>query len=350
MRLDDESGEGRSGESWKSGVFLCVLPRPRPCISTVNCLELYHQIRCRQSSFSLQAMAKVLCALHNVITFSNTFRNQLSIPFDVYLDIQCSIQEVVNDALGWRSPNWHLLNACPPCSYKGCIQGESKLTPERMQAMDGNSLLKRVETMGHTDTHVFESDYFISPSDINRFKDDVKIRPGTIKATTLVNKEDPPPHGFEQTVCTENWIAANTVSTETVKIFEQTGVFVLVCRHGLIQTLVEMRWSGELAKYGLATLNKILDMFGDDQTVRYDITCSHVATVTASSIVDKAKCHRLVLAVNAFHGHAHNLICQLNNHPTYLPGVGIEDLETCKQVFASSNAVARVVRFSSHFH
>ncbi|KAF8575084.1 hypothetical protein K439DRAFT_1370801, partial [Ramaria rubella] len=166
---------------------------------TLDCLELYHQICCWQSSFSLQAMAKVLCRLHNA-TFSNTFCNQLSIVFDIYLDIQCGIQEVIDDALGQRSPNWHLLNACPPCSYK--LQGESKLTPECMQAMDGNSLLKHVEAMGHADTCVFESDYFSSPSDIDRFKDDVKNHPGTIKATTLVNKEDPPLHGFEQTVCT----------------------------------------------------------------------------------------------------------------------------------------------------
>jgi hypothetical protein len=38
---------------------------------TINCLELYHQIRRRQSSFSIQAMVKVLCTLHNVCGASN---------------------------------------------------------------------------------------------------------------------------------------------------------------------------------------------------------------------------------------------------------------------------------------
>lgn len=32
----------------------------------LECLELYHQLRCRQSSFSVQAIVKVLCALQNV--------------------------------------------------------------------------------------------------------------------------------------------------------------------------------------------------------------------------------------------------------------------------------------------
>jgi hypothetical protein len=33
---------------------------------SLECLELYHQIRRRKPSFSVQAMVKVLCALHNV--------------------------------------------------------------------------------------------------------------------------------------------------------------------------------------------------------------------------------------------------------------------------------------------
>ena len=36
-----------------------------------KCLELYHQLRRRQSSFSVQAYAKVLCALHNVSLYAN---------------------------------------------------------------------------------------------------------------------------------------------------------------------------------------------------------------------------------------------------------------------------------------
>jgi Kyakuja-Dileera-Zisupton transposase len=82
----------------------------------------------------------------------------------------------------------------------------------------------------------------------------------------------------------------------------------------------------------------------------YDIACSHMATVNMSSIGEKARTRRLLLAVNAFHGHAHNLLCQLRNHPLYIPGLGLEDLETCERVFSASNAVARVVRYSSYFH
>ena len=82
----------------------------------------------------------------------------------------------------------------------------------------------------------------------------------------------------------------------------------------------------------------------------YDIGCSHSATVRASSISDKARIHRLLLLVNTFHGHAHNRACQLQNHPMYLPGLGIEDLETCERIFAASNSVAPLIRHASYFH
>jgi len=44
--------------------------------------------------------------------------------------------------------------------------------------------------------------------------------------------------------------------------------------------------------------------------------------------------------VNAFHGHAHNRLCQLDNLTTYVEGLGLKDLEGCKQAFSKSNALA----------
>lgn len=90
-------------------------------------------------------------------------------------------------------------------------------------------------------------------------------------------------------------------------------------------------------KYGLATLNEILDVFGSNQAVGYDIGCSHKVTVAASSISGKAQDLHLQLAVDAFHGHAHNRICQLSNHPLFLKGFGLEDLATCERIFAGTN-------------
>ncbi|KAF8497296.1 hypothetical protein JB92DRAFT_3224434 [Gautieria morchelliformis] len=259
----------------------------------------------RQSGFSVQAMCKVLCVVHNV-TYSPHFRIQLSNTFDVYLDLLRHVSLLVNQALGRDGADWHLLNACLPCSYR--VEDETPLIPARLQEMDGNMSLKHINGAGHTDERVFHSDYHILPSQVDRFKDDVGQRPGKAMASkngikTTINKA--PLYGNDKTLCTENWVAANAIYEETVKVFEQTGGFVCACRHGFVQTFVEMWKSGELAKYGLATLEKILKVFQEDQCVGSDIACSFMATVHNSSLSEDAHNKQLTMALNAFNGHAH---------------------------------------------
>ena len=104
------------------------------------------------------------------------------------------------------------------------------------------------------------------------------------------------------------------------------------------------------AKYGLATLNEILDVFGADQAVGYDIGCSHKVTVAASSLSEKARILLLQLVVDAFHGHAHNRLCQLLNHPLFLKGFGLEDLTTCERIFAGTNPATCLIQHASYFH
>jgi len=84
--------------------------------------------------------------------------------------------------------------------------------------------------------------------------------------------------------------------------------------------------------------------------VGYDIGCSFQTTIAASSIGKKAEEAGFKTCVNAFHGHVHKRICQLSHHPLYLPGLGLEDLETCERIFAASNTVARLVHHASFFH
>ncbi|KAG1839854.1 hypothetical protein C8R48DRAFT_621385, partial [Suillus tomentosus] len=76
-----------------------------------------------------------------------------------------------------------------------------------------------------------------------------------------------------------------------------------------------------------------------------DINCSLSKTVTASSIRDKAFNRKLSLSVNVFHRHTHNCKCQLQYHPMYLRGFGLEDLETCEHIFASSNTAVCLIHF-----
>jgi Kyakuja-Dileera-Zisupton transposase len=76
---------------------------------------------------------------------------------------------------------------------------------------------------------------------VDRFKDDVHTRPGSKEPSG-----EAPPFGDDNTVCTDNWTTANAVSEGTVKVFDQTGIFICACRHGIIETVIEMLRSGEL--------------------------------------------------------------------------------------------------------
>ncbi|KAG1837228.1 hypothetical protein DFJ58DRAFT_718925 [Suillus subalutaceus] len=161
--------------------------------------------------------------------------------------------------------------------------------------MDGNHSVKRLEGSSSADEHVFNSRYFIPKAVVELFKDDVHNRPG----------EQP---SGENANCTENWTAAS-VEENKIFVFEQTGIFILACRHGFVESIVEMKRSGEL---------HLLNVCGNEQAVGHDIGCSSRKTIAASSIGVRAKSLNLIVAVNSFHGYAHNRRCQLQNHPLYL--------------------------------
>ncbi|KAF8229078.1 hypothetical protein L208DRAFT_1288390, partial [Tricholoma matsutake] len=252
----------------------------QPTVSfTLESLEFYHQLCHHQANFSIQAFIKVLCAIHNS-TYTHTLRMQFSVTFDVYLDILWRVQALVNAA--WEhGQGWRIQNACLPCGFK--VPGELELVPDRLHAMDGNNFMKQVDGSGNCDEHVFSSDYLIPPSIVDNFKDDVATHPGT-----QAQLPQALPFGDEKTWCTDNWTVANTVSKGTAQVFQQTGGFISACRHTIIETFIEMWQSGELAKYGLATINKLLNVFGANQGVKYDIGGSHKVTIAASSISEKA--------------------------------------------------------------
>ena len=76
----------------------------------------------------------------------------------------------------------------------------------------------------------------------------------------------------------------------------------------------------------------------------FNIGCSFDLTIKNSPILAAtAKAQGLQVVVNAFHGWAHNRLCQLKYHPVYWTGMGLEDLETLKRFFSSSNTIACTV-------
>jgi len=309
--------------------------------------------------------------------------------FDVFSDVQRRLQRRADAALGCDIPNWDMRNGCPACAFEvGSLckarfsafifsqqPDEERLVPARMHAIDGCDSQKRAKTAGICDKRIFDGKYFLSRSFVDGFKDEVKSHAAAQKAdkslTNVVELEDgfAFPEGEQDDRCGTNWKAATSkeLPPASKEAFEQTGVFACLCRHGIVEFLVEFVQSGERyvfffrlslhvltllcrAKHALAAVAKILEVFREDQGLGYDINCVLNITLRNSSLKDKVAKKRLQCVVDAFHCWAHKRSCQLKYHPLYRSGFGLEDLSTCERFFSSLNGTARNIRHSSSFH
>ncbi|KAJ7819633.1 hypothetical protein B0H14DRAFT_3473004 [Mycena olivaceomarginata] len=208
------------------------------------------------------------------------------------------------------------------------LEGEMKMIFEMLVALDGNDSLKRILVKDKT-------------VDENGLRMDVDKWSKEVLATLVK-----PPRSkdkAEDTECQERW--KNMSEELTAKmwgIFDETGVSWHSAATVSSCLIADM--------YGLAITNQLLQAFGPDLGIGYDIGCGFSSTVRDSPLGPLAEAMNLKMLVGAFHGHAHNRSCQLKHLATYVLGLGLEDLETCERFFSKSNGLARAVRYASIFH
>ncbi|KAF8572835.1 hypothetical protein K439DRAFT_1625499, partial [Ramaria rubella] len=156
----------------------------------------------------------------------------------------------------------------------------------------------------------------------------------------------------EPTPCVQRWTnLADDNTKKCLGIFRETGVFLAVCRHGTTLLVADMVQSGELAKYPLVIMSELIDTFGTRLMQGYDIGCGFSTMANNSPLVGpKIDGSGARYCVSSFHGHAHCRLCQLNWHPMYINGCGLEDFKTCEHVFSRLNALAGSMRHASMFH
>ena len=102
------------------------------------------------------------------VQFSNTF--------DVYLSILNTVDTRVRAVLKEDTPNWRMLNVCPPCLY--VLEGEEELEFSIMTSVDGNQSLKLVDHAYRSGTPRRDhrqpnSELWISPQEVDEFQDDM---------------------------------------------------------------------------------------------------------------------------------------------------------------------------------
>ncbi|KAG1775054.1 hypothetical protein EV702DRAFT_1199651 [Suillus placidus] len=329
----------------RQGVMPCSPISPTVGITT-EALDLYRVAHLRSPQLSIQAFVKTMCDLHGV-AFHRHLSRQFSIAFDLYLQVRRSMAAMVSESLRRDTPDWRLKHACPACTYT--LTDKPELIFSLLYAMDGNNSLKRVlrrsldtddslSTSSELPTgQQLASDRYLSRTFVDQFARD----------STTAGDEDV----HLKNSCEGRWKNMDDTKTKNAwGIYDETGIFMAVCRHGFSLLVADMVQSGELAKYPLAVVSKLLGVFGSNLGAGYDIGCQFKTTLDNSSLGPLAQSMHHTCLVGAFHGHAHRQLCQLFSLTTYIKGLGLEDLETCERTFSKSNSLASALRYASVFH
>lgn len=223
---------------------------------TVRVLEFYRISHNRCPHFSVHAFIKTLCDLHSS-PFKSYLCRQFSISYDLYLRIRAGVDQRVQIALKRDTPDWRLRHVCPPCTYE--LEDEPKLKFRMLYAIDGNDSLKRIirrdepppvtgiedvpthpilgASSESTDTREIGTGLYLTNELVNEWSKE------TLAALCPVYNEDE----TDNNPCAERWRNMKTVLTAKMwGVFQETGLFLALCRHGFVLLLADMVRSGEL--------------------------------------------------------------------------------------------------------
>ncbi|KAG2755649.1 hypothetical protein P692DRAFT_201836751 [Suillus brevipes Sb2] len=225
---------------------------------TIRILEVYRQSHRVCPHFSIQAQAKMLCALHNVY-FHRHLAEQLRVAYDVYLELNRHLNSRLDKFLGRDMDNWSILNSCPACQYS--LVDEPPLELSFLCALDGNNSAKLVDPAIRSgeerpDPRSRTSSIWLTESYVDQFKDKVRsARARQGQGWPASSDSDDPwidEHNSNDSaeppsVCVDCWCNAAPQSCKKMfAIFKQSGIFVTVCRHGFLLTIYDMVRSGDL--------------------------------------------------------------------------------------------------------
>ncbi|KAJ7192038.1 hypothetical protein GGX14DRAFT_380483 [Mycena pura] len=338
----------------RNGIIPCSSAKPTVGI-TIRALELFRTMKGRSPSLSKTSFTKSLCDLHK-LPDSSTLPGQFTIAYDVYVEILERNRAEVLATLKRDTPSWRLKNCCPACTYK--LEGEPKMRFEMLFTMDGNNSLKRVlrraavtdlsedgedtsaprPSSERLDDRQPPGDYYLSRETVDKWSRDA-LDPFLREAEAAANP------------CAGSWKSiSDDLVTKMWGIYEETGVFLALCRHGFVLLICDMVRSGELSKYPLAMVEALLDAFGAGLGGGYDVGCKLEELLAKSPLGPRARDLTYTSLIGIFHGRGHSRKCQVKNFARYVVGLGLEPLEEAEEFFSRSNALAGSTRYASRFH
>ncbi|PBK80468.1 hypothetical protein ARMGADRAFT_1048995 [Armillaria gallica] len=286
----------------RQGVIPCAPYSPELLIS-VRTMEVFHNAHLRCPRLSLQAFLCILCDL-NSIAYEPYMHQQFMICYDLYVAILKRVEHHINQALCHDAVDYRLWNACAACTLSLRDEPGTPIHPH--YCMDGNNSLKRLQR--RDDENQESSQERMDNHEVNAW---LKEAIGNMIVTDAKDTEGNP--------CADQWEnMKNDMNSSMWGVFDETGVFVSLCRHDL--------------------------MCG------YDVGCKFGMTIAKSPLGVLATEQNHTTVVGAFHGHAHCRICQICKLPLYTDGQGLTDHEECERYFSESNALASSTCYASRFH
>ncbi|KAJ7898283.1 hypothetical protein B0H14DRAFT_2557314 [Mycena olivaceomarginata] len=333
-------------------------PHHASVVITVRALELFRLFQLRCPHLGIQSFVHGLCDLHGVAP-RPYLGAQFSTAFDVYLSIRAEVAKRIQAVLGRDVPNWCLKSTCPACIYK--LEGEPKLTLPIVATQDRNNSLKRFHrrereylldgtaipgaSKERRDNRQVPGDHYLSRSDVDEWAKDETDEVMRGFQSGVAEGED---EGAGCDECWENMKEA--VTARAWGIYDETGIFPALCRHGFVLVVVDMVQSGELAKYGLAVINHLIRVLGE-VTMGIDVGCKTGRMVKAHPrLSELALQNNFKAVVGAFHGLRHGRLCSVCHMSMYVNGMGLEDCKNCESYFSKSNALVSSTRYSTVFH
>ncbi|KAG2340549.1 hypothetical protein BDR05DRAFT_977282 [Suillus weaverae] len=271
----------------------------------IGCTPLYPTAAILLHTLATYLQVKSLYFLHDT-NYQPYLNAQFSATYNIYLEILHHIKQRHRAALNHDTPNWHMLNSCPACFYK--LEDKPALEFDWLVLIDGNNSLKHWDSSIYgsnpcIDSRKAHSDYWLDTCDVDRHYPSIQLCQ----------------------LMAQWW--SRDLKKKMFSVFDKSGIFIAVCHHRFVVLACDMIWSGELVKYLLAIIDKLLTIYGKNSGCAYDIGCTFSKTLTNSSL-------DLHLMVGTFHRHTHNRKYQLDWHPMYIPRTRHTEGKGCEHVFS----------------
>lgn len=183
---------------------------------------------------------------------------QLRQAYDAYLEVKRRVRKQVMETLGRGSPDWRITHACVACQFR--LEEDEELDIRMMAACDGGDSLKRDERVdeGADETEVDRlkerkdpreagGDYFLSEAEVDRWEEENWGEMPNLVEESMEQEHDRLKEWvWAEGKCEDRWHNAKDANTARAWAkLRETGLFLLICRHGHVLQMCDMVRSGE---------------------------------------------------------------------------------------------------------